>query len=323
MEAFKSNIIEANDVAVLIHGGVGRIYSKPISAEMELQYKSVLTQALKEGLKTITGGGKSVEAVEACVRILEDCPLFNAGKGAVYANNEMIELDAAIMDGKTLQAGSVAGTRTIKNPISAARKVMENSAHVMLVGTGADEFAKLNALDIVDQSYFKVEDRWQQILKLKVETINSNDDLSTTPSVKLGTVGCVAIDSSGGLAAGTSTGGMLNKKFGRVGDTPIIGAGTYANNICAVSCTGHGEYFIRHAVAHDICAIIEYKGISVSDAAQEMIDIKLKKAGGVGGLIALDANASIAINYNTEGMFYGFIKRDGTITLNVCNMIIE
>ena len=323
MQVVSSNIIEANGVAVLIHGGVGRIHNEPISAELELQYNAALTQALKEGLKIITSGGKSIDAVEASVRILEDCPLFNAGKGAVYANNEMVELDAAIMDGKSLQAGSVAGTRTIKNPISAARKVMENSAHVMLVGNGADEFAKLNSLEIVDQSYFKVEERWQQILKLKAETENKSELFQNTPTTKLGTVGCVAIDNRGGLAAGTSTGGMLNKKFGRVGDTPIIGAGTYANNICAVSCTGHGEYFIRHAVAHDICAMMEYKGISVSDATQEMIEGKLTKAGGFGGLIALDAEANIAINYNTEGMFYGFIKRDGTITLNVCNMIIE
>ena len=323
MQAVKSNIIEANDVAVLIHGGVGRIYREPICAEMEQQYKAALTQALKEGLKIITSGGKSIESVEACVRILEDCPLFNAGKGAVYANNEMIELDAAIMDGKTLSAGSVAGTRTIKNPISAARKVMENSPHVMLVGSGADNFANLHSLEVVDQAYFKVEERWQQILKLKAQTIKSNDDFSNTASVKLGTVGCVAIDNNGNLAAGTSTGGMLNKKFGRVGDTPIIGAGTYANKVCAVSCTGHGEYFIRHVVAHDICAMIAYKSMSVQQAAQEMIAGKLTNAGGLGGLIAMDANGNIAVDYNTEGMFYGFIKIDGTITLNVCNMIIE
>ena len=323
MQELKAKIIKASNVALLIHGGVGRIYKEAIPLEMESQYKEVLTHALKEGLKIITGGGKSIEAVEATIKILEDCPLFNAGKGAVYANNEMIELDAAIMDGKTLKAGAVAGARTVKNPISAARKVMENSPHVMLTGSGADEFAKLNSLDIVHQSYFKVANRWQQILKLKAETDNSNDQFYEAPLTKLGTVGAVAIDDTGGLAAGTSTGGMLNKKFGRVGDTPIIGAGTYANSICAVSCTGHGEYFIRHAVAHDICAMIEYKSISVSDAAQEMIEGKLTKAGGVGGLIALDAKANIAINYNTEGMFYGYIKKDGTIVLNVCNMIIE
>ncbi len=323
MQLLTSNIIEACEIAVLIHGGVGRINKEPLSPELELQYKEALTHALKEGLKTINGGGKSIEAVEASIRILEDCPLFNAAKGAVYANNEMIELDAAIMDGKTLNAGSVAGIRTVKNPISAAHKVMENSPHVMLFGTGADEFAKLNALDIVDQSYFKVEERWQQIIKLKAETENNTELFPNAPSTKLGTVGCVAIDNMGGLAAGTSTGGMLNKKFGRVGDTPVIGAGTYANNICAVSCTGHGEYFIRHAVAHDICAMIEYKSISVSEAAQEMIEGKLTKSGGVGGLIAMDANGNIAVDYNTEGMFYGFIKIDGSITVNACNMIIE
>ncbi len=323
MAVFKSNIVEASDVAVLIHGGVGRIHAEALSKEVEEQYKAALTRALREGARMITGGGTSMDAVEAAVRILEDCPLFNAGRGAVYANNEMIELDAAIMDGTTLQAGAVAGVRTVKNPIAAARKVIDNSTHVMLVGSGADAFAKLNGLEIVDQSYFKVEDRWQQIIKLKSETENNTDLFLKPGTTKLGTVGCVAVDANGGLAAGTSTGGMLNKKFGRVGDTPIIGAGTYANKVCAVSCTGHGEYFIRHAVAHDICAIIEYKSISVQDAVQQMIAEKLTNAGGVGGLIAMDAKANIAVDYNTEGMFYGFIKRDGTITLNVCNMIIE
>ena len=323
MQVLKGNVIEASDIAILIHGGAGRIKKESISPEMELQYKEALTYALKQGLHIITSGGKSIDAVEASIRILEDCPLFNAGKGAVYANNEIIELDAAIMDGKTLRAGSVAGTRTVKNPISAARKVLENSPHVMLVGIGADEFAKLNSLDIVDQSYFKVEERWQQILKLKAEADDSTGLFSKAPYTKLGTVGAVAIDNGGDLAAGTSTGGMLNKKFGRVGDTPIIGAGTYANNVCAVSCTGHGEYFIRLAVAHDICATIAYKSISVRDAAQEMIAGKLTTLGGVGGLIAMDAKGNIAVDYNTEGMFFGYIKEDGTITVNVCNMIIE
>ena len=323
MHDLKSNIIKASEIVILIHGGTGRINKESIFPEKEQQYKEALTYALKEGLSIINSGGKSIEAVEASIRILEDFPLFNAGKGAVYANNEMIELDAAIMDGKTLGAGSVAGTRTVKNPISAARKVMENSPHVMLVGSGADEFAKLNSLEIVAQSYFKFEERWQQILKLKAESYSCSDLFSKALDAKLGTVGAVAIDDSGGLAAGTSTGGMLNKKFGRVGDSPIIGAGTYANNICAVSCTGHGEYFIRHAVAHDICAMMEYKLISVSDAAQEMIAGKLTKSGGVGGLIAMDSKGNIAVDYNTEGMFYGFIKKDGTITLNVCNMMIE
>ena len=321
MQALKSNIVTATDISVLVHGGVGRIHKEPLSPQMEIQYREAITHALNEGLKVITAGGKSIDAVEASIRILEDCPLFNAGKGAVYANNEMIELDAAIMDGKSLKAGSVAGVRTIKNPISAARKVIDNSDHVMLVGKGADEFSKQNSLDIVDQTYFKVEERWQQILKLKKD--NNTDPVFKDTPTKMGTVGCVAIDDGGGLAAGTSTGGMLNKKFCRVGDTPIIGAGTYANNICAVSCTGHGEYFIRHAVAHDICAMIEYKSISVNAAVQEMIAEKLTSAGGSGGLIAMDSKANIAVDYNTEGMFYGYIKRDGTIIVNVCNMIIE
>ena len=323
MNEFESNIVTASETVILIHGGTGRIHKELISPETEQQYKAALTNALNEGLQIINNGGKSIEAVEASIRILENFPLFNAGKGAVYANSEMVELDAAIMDGKTLNAGSVAGTRTVKNPISAARKVMENSPHVMLVGSGADEFAKLNSLEIVDQSYFKFEDRWLQIQKLKASSDNSSDMFPKYPDIKLGTVGAVAIDNYDGLAAGTSTGGMLNKKFGRVGDSPIIGAGTYANNVCAVSCTGHGEYFIRHAVAHDICAMMEYKSIPVEEAVKEMIAGKLTTSGGVGGLIAMDAKGNIAVDYNTEGMFYGFIKKDGTITLNVCNMIIE
>lgn len=318
-----NNQIYHTSIALLIHGGTGPVNKDKMAPEKEKEYKDALTAALLTGFKILQSEGRSIDAVEASIRVLEDFPLFNAGKGAVYANNEMVELDAAIMDGSTLKAGSVAGTRTVKNPISAARKVMENSPHVMLVGTGADEFAKLSELEIVDQSYFKFDERWQQIQRLKASTDNKNDLFPVSPQTKLGTVGAVAIDNFKGLAAGTSTGGMLNKKFGRVGDSPIIGAGTYANNICAVSCTGHGEYFIRHAAAHAICAMMEYKSIPVNEAAGEMIFEKLKKSGGVGGLIAMDSNGSIAVSYNSEGMFYGFITTDGTVTVNVCNMIIE
>jgi beta-aspartyl-peptidase (threonine type) len=264
-------------------------------------------------------GQTSVSAVEAAVKILEDSPLFNAGRGAVYSNDEVIELDASIMDGAAFKAGSVAGVKTIRNPISAARMVMEKSEHVMMTGSGAEKFATNNNLEIVDPSYFKTEERWNQILELKkLESISSK----THNTSKFGTVGAVALDVFGGLAAGTSTGGMLNKKYGRVGDSPIIGAGTYANHVCAVSGTGYGEYFIRHTVARDIAALIEYRNMTVAEASKQMID-KVTEAGGIGGVIALDASGNFAMPHSTEGMFWAYITYDAKIEVNVCNMIIE
>jgi beta-aspartyl-peptidase (threonine type) len=245
--------------------------------------------------------------------------LFNAAHGAVYSNDEIIELDASIMDGSAFKAGSVAGVKTIKNPISAARMVMENSEHVMMTGSGAEKFAENNGLEIVHPSYFKTEERWNQIVELKraesLAIINSN-------TAKFGTVGAVALDAFGNLAAGTSTGGMLNKKFGRVGDSPIIGAGTYANHICAVSGTGHGEYFIRHTVARDIAALLEYREMTVADASKHIID-KVTQAGGIGGVIALDSNGIFAMPHSTEGMFWAYITSTGESEVNVCNMVIE
>jgi beta-aspartyl-peptidase (threonine type) len=260
-----------------------------------------------------------VLAVEAAIKILEDSPLFNAGRGAVYSNDEIVELDASIMHGAALKAGSVAGVKTIKNPITAARLVMETSEHVMMTGSGAEKFANKNNLEIVDPSYFKTEDRWNQIVALK----ESESLLNEIPnSSKFGTVGAVALDVFGNLAAGTSTGGMLNKRYGRVGDSPIIGAGTYANHVCAVSGTGHGEYFIRHTIARDIAALMEYKGLTVAQASQQMID-KVTQAGGIGGVIALDSSGNFAMPHSTEGMFWAYITSDGKTEVNVCNMIIE
>jgi beta-aspartyl-peptidase (threonine type) len=310
-----------DNITILIHGGCGRVHPTPLSPTKEKEYADKLREALLAGYHLLENGASAVQSIEAAIRVLEDSPLFNAGRGSVYSNDEVIELDAAIMDGASHKAGSVAGVRTIKNPISAARTIMENSDHVMMTGAGAEKFAATKKLEIVDPSYFKTEDRWNQILQLKKNSLSPSGDFSLT--TKFGTVGAVALDSNGNLAAGTSTGGMLNKKFGRVGDSPIIGAGTYANRICAVSGTGHGEFFIRYTVARDIAALMEYQGLSVTDAAHEVIKNKVEKAGGLGGVIALDSKGNIATPFTTEGMFWAYIKADGTTEINVCNIIIE
>jgi beta-aspartyl-peptidase (threonine type) len=284
-----------------VHGGAGVITRNSMSPEKEAAYISKLNEALDTGYKILENGGASLDAVESVIRILEDSPLFNAGKGAVLTEKGIAELDASIMNGKSLAAGSVAGLRHIKNPISLARLVMEKSPHVMMIGEGAEEFAKENKIELVDNSYFIVKERWEQYLKAK-EKLEKKTDID-----KHGTVGCVALDKAGNLAAGTSTGGMMMKKFGRVGDSPIIGAGTYANNrTCAVSATGYGEYFIRLAVAKDISDLIAYKGLSLNDASSEVILKKLPALGGDGGVIAIDGNANIAMPFNTEGMFRAY-----------------
>ena len=261
---------------------------------------------------------------------MEDSPLFNAGKGAVFTHEGKNELDAAIMDGKSLKAGAVAGVTTVRNPISAARAVMDKSEHVMMVGKGADDFAKANGLNIVDPKYFWTESRWQGLQDaLKEEKVQLDhaapkdssgraDDLIFTEGKKFGTVGCVALDQFGNLAAGTSTGGMTNKRWGRVGDAPIIGSGTYADNAsCAVSATGHGEYFIRSVVAHDIAKLMEYKGWSVKKAADEVVMKKLVERGGEGGVIALDRQGNFAMPFNSEGMYRGYIKADGSLKVEI------
>ncbi|MDP2036518.1 MAG: isoaspartyl peptidase/L-asparaginase [Ignavibacteria bacterium] len=281
---------------LVIHGGAGTILKKNMSPEKEAAYTEKLKEALFTGYKILDSGGTSLDAVNAVINIMEDSPLFNAGKGAVLTEKGEAELDASIMEGKTLAAGAVAGVKHIKNPINLARLVMEKSPHVMMIGDGAEEFAKQNNFELVDNKYFITEERRQQYLKIK----EAQDQ-------KHGTVGCVALDKNGNLAAGTSTGGMMMKKFGRVGDSPIIGAGTYANNnTCAVSATGHGEYFIRLGVARDISSLMEYKNYSLQQAADEVINVKLPKLGGTGGIIAIDRNGNIAMPFNTEGMYRGY-----------------
>ncbi|TGE20058.1 isoaspartyl peptidase/L-asparaginase family protein [Hymenobacter elongatus] len=307
---------------ILVHGGSGRLYPEPMPAAKAAAYSAKLTEAAQAGYALLEQGGSSVAAVEASLRILEDSPLFNAGRGAVFSHDEVNELDASVMDGATLRAGAVAGVRTVRNPISAARAVMEQSAHVLLTGSGADAFAAQAGLEIVDPSWFRIEERWEQIQRVKQAERQRAAEQPGPPPAKYGTVGAVALDKAGNLAAGTSTGGMLNKKFGRVGDSPLIGAGTYANHCCAVSGTGHGEFFIRHAVAHDIAALVEYKGLPVAEAAALVMQ-KVAAAGGVGGVIALDAQGNIAMPHSTEGLFWAYRKADGQTQVNVCHMIIE
>jgi beta-aspartyl-peptidase (threonine type) len=239
------------------------------------------------------------------INVMEDSPLFNAGKGAVFTYDEKVELDASIMEGKNLNAGAVAGVRDIKNPINAAREVMQHSAHVFLSGKGASEFAKKQGLEMVPNKYFYTKSRHESLMQLKKQERGRNQ------KDNMGTVGCVVLDTEGNICAGTSTGGMTNKRYGRIGDAPIIGAGTYANNkTCAVSCTGHGEYYIRLGFARDISALIEYKNLSVAEACREEIR-KLTELNGTGGVIALDANGNIAMEFNTNGMFRGYIKSTG------------
>lgn len=286
---------------IVIHGGAGVIKNLP--TEKENEYISKLTEALRNGYKILEEGGTALDAVTAAINILEDSPLFNAGKGAVLTENGIAELDASIMDGNNLMAGAVAGVHHIKNPINLARLVMEKSPHVMMIGNGAEEFGKQFNIEMVDSSYFITKERWNQYLKMK-ESLDKNENH--------GTVGAVALDKNGNLAAGTSTGGMMMKKFGRVGDSPIIGAGTYAdNNTCAVSSTGHGEYFIRLCVAKEISSLMEYKNLSLTEAANEIIMNKLSKLGGTGGVIAIDKNGNVAMPFNTEGMFRGYYLNDG------------
>jgi len=321
------NVSAQQKYVMVIHGGAGTILKKNMSPEKEAAYIAVLTQALQAGYAQIKAGKTSLDAVEATVHVLENDPHFNAGKGAVFTHDGRNELDAAIMDGKTLMAGAVAGVTTIKNPISAARAVMEKSEHVMLVGAGADLFAKEVGLEIVDPKYFWTKERWEGLQKaIKEDSTKAVLDHGSKKSelfgvknldYKFGTVGCVALDKAGNLAAGTSTGGMTNKKYGRVGDAPIIGAGTYCNNETAgISCTGWGEFYIRNVVAKTISDLMEYKGLSVAEASKIALD-KVGKMGGNGGLIALDKQGNMTMPFNTEGMYRGAITADGKIEVSI------
>ncbi|NOK10559.1 isoaspartyl peptidase/L-asparaginase family protein [Corallococcus exercitus] len=360
---------------LVIHGGAGVISRENLSPEREAAMRAVLTQALQAGHAVLAKGGRSLDAVTAAIRVLEDSPYFNAGKGAVFNHDGVNELDAAVMDGKTRMAGAVAGVRHIQNPIDLARLVMEKSPHVMMVGDGAEAFAQSQGMPLVDAKYFYTEERWQGLQRaLEQEKAKeappaeqgqpSTQGLSPgqptppaqppapqqgqpatpaqpgqpssqpqpqpqpgsslTPGVdpitgdhKFGTVGAVALDQHGDLAAGTSTGGMTNKRFGRVGDSPIIGAGTYADERCAVSATGHGEFFIRYTVARDICARVEYQDLPLPEAASYVINDVLVKAGGEGGVIAMDRQGHVAMPFNSSGMYRGYIGEDGTPTVAI------
>jgi beta-aspartyl-peptidase (threonine type) len=291
--------------AIVIHGGAGVMSKSKMTEEMQQAYKAKLDEALQSGEKMLMAGAEATDVVVKVINILEDSPLFNAGKGAVFTSEGKNELDASIMEGKTLNAGAVTGVRNIKNPITAAREVMIHSEYVFLSGKGASEFAKKQGLEMVPNKYFYTKSRYESLKQLQMQ------ERAREQKDNMGTVGCAVLDKKGNLCAGTSTGGMTNKKYGRIGDSPVIGAGTYANNkTCAVSCTGHGEYYIRLGFARDISALMEYKNLSVEEACREEIR-KLSELQGTGGVIAVDAKGNIAMEFNTSGMFRGFIKSDG------------
>jgi beta-aspartyl-peptidase (threonine type) len=307
-----------------VHGGAGTIRREMMSPEAEAQYRLGITIALEAGHAVLSGGGSALDAVVAAVRVLEDDPLFNAGKGAVFTHEGNVELDAAVMDGSTGMAGAVAGARRIKNPVVAARRVMEATRHVLLVGAGADQFATEQQLEIVEPDYFHTKARWQQLLlaKSKMQVALDHDGQTQVAAAekfeawktddKFGTVGAVALDQQGNLAAATSTGGLTNKFYGRVGDSSIIGAGTYADNATvAVSGTGVGEFFMRGVIAYDIAARIKYLKLGLSDAVDQTLLHALGEPGGQGGVIAIDAQGEVKFGFNTEGMYRGCIHSDG------------
>ena len=308
-----------NNFAIAVHGGAGTILRSLLTPEKEALYSKGIEQAILAGHKILKDGGTSLDAVEAAVVALENYPLFNAGKGAVFTNKGTHEMDASIMDGKTLEAGAVSGISNVQNPVALARVIKEKSGHVFLCGSEAETFAKLMQLPFQSDDYFYEEGRYKQWQEVKDSdgyqldhTVNSGE------GKKFGTVGAVALDVHGNIAAATSTGGMTNKRFGRVGDSPMIGAGTYANNAtCAISCTGHGEYFIRAVVAYDISCLMEYKGYSLKQACDYVVKDKLVKFGGEGGLIAIDAAGNIELPFNSEGMYRGYKKGDADAVIKI------
>lgn len=309
---------------LVIHGGAGTIEPSRMTPKLEQAYKAKLKEALTVGYEIIQKDGSALDAVEKTIQVLEDSPLFNAGKGAVFTHEGKNELDAAIMDGESLRAGAVAGVKIVRNPISAARAVMEKSEHVLLARDGAEDFARQVGLTMVDPSYFYTKERWDGLQKaLQQEAVQKKANETAVKlggghhDDKFGTVGCVALDNQGNLAAGTSTGGMTNKKFGRIGDSPIIGAGTYANNASvAVSCTGWGEFYIRNVVAYDVAALMDYRGLTVEEAAETAL-AKVAKSGGNGGLIALDKEGNLAMPFNTSGMYRGAISAEGELEVAI------
>jgi beta-aspartyl-peptidase (threonine type) len=313
--------METQRVRLAIHGGAGTIERSKMTPKNEGEYRAGLERALTAGYQILKRGGSSLDATEAAVRVLEDDPHFNAGKGSVFTSAGTNEMDAAIMDGKTLAAGAVASLKHIKNPISLARLVMEKSGHVMMDSEGAELFAKENGIELVDQKYFFTQERWDALQKIKAaeksRTSGAGKKFLITDQDRHGTVGAAALDQNGNLAAATSTGGTTNKRPGRVGDTPVIGAGTYANNAtCAVSATGDGEYFIRATVGRDVSALMEYRGMSLEDAAQAALD-KVAKLGGTGGLIAIDRQGNTTLPFNTAGMYRGYVDPNGKLVVEI------
>lgn len=310
-----SSIEKINNLnfSIVIHGGAGTMSKASMSNEVKKQYINKLDEAVSVGYEILKKGGSSQEAVEKTIIVMEDSPLFNAGKGAVLNHDGNVELDASFMDGNTLNAGAISGSSMIKNPISAAISVMNNSPHVMLSGAGADKFAKSQKLDIKPNSYFITERRLNSLKNAK-----SKEASSINIEQKIGTVGCVALDKFGNISAGTSTGGMTNKRWNRIGDAPIIGSGTYANNLtCGVSATGWGEFFIRSVAAYDISALMHYKGLSIQEASRIVIHEKIAKLGGDGGVIALDKDGNVAMEMNTEGMYRAHIDSKGNKTIKI------
>jgi L-asparaginase / beta-aspartyl-peptidase len=321
-------------IGFMIHGGAGAIKKGSLTPEAEKLFRDKLTEIVLAAYKALQDGKTSVDAVELAITMMEDSPLFNAGKGSVFTSDGRIEMDASIMDGKTLAAGGVAGLHHVKNPITLARAVMEKSPHVLMFGDGAEQFAKEQRIELVDEKYFWTQPRWDVLQRIKKnekdkkkreekekdqpKKVGELKGYSETAEQVFGTVGAVALDKDNNLAAGTSTGGMDNKKYGRVGDSPIIGAGTYANNnTCAVSATGWGEYFIRLGVARDISALMEYRALPVQAAADAVIKQKLQTLGGDGGVIVMDKFGNMAISFNTEGMYRAYIGSDGKPVVDI------
>ncbi len=324
---FRSNFFKMKTFSIAIHGGAGTLVKGMMTPELESKYKSALKYALDAGYNLLEEGKSSIEAVEVAVKLLEDSPLFNAGKGSVFTAEGTHEMDAAIMDGKSLNAGAVSLITGIKNPVSLARDVMEKSEHVFLAGEGAMQFAKELDYKLEDASYFYDEFRHNQWLEIKdTDSFQLDHSKSVTEATrsqkdsKFGTVGAVACDQNGNIAAATSTGGMTNKKWGRVGDSPMIGAGNYANNkTCAISCTGSGEFFIRGVVAYDVAMLMEHKGMSLEDASNEVINKRILEINGDGGLIAVDAKGNIAMPFNTEGMYRASKSSTGAEEVSIYN----
>jgi beta-aspartyl-peptidase (threonine type) len=303
--------------AIAIHGGAGTLTREEMTPEKEAAYRNGLRQAIEAGIHILEKQGSALDAVEAAVRVLEDHPLFNAGKGAAFSHDGTHELDAAIMDGHTREAGAVAGVKGIKNPVSLARLVMEKSDHVLLAREGAEEFARRMKIEPVPEAYFYTQERYDQLQKKKEQGGAPSENLKSQKGARFGTVGAVALDNDGHLAVATSTGGLTNKRFGRVGDSPLVGAGTYANDRVAVSCTGDGEFFIRTVAAYDLASLLEYKGLELEEAGRVVIHEKLKELGGEGGLVAVDSRGNITLPFNSEGMYRAWQRQGEPLRVSI------